>query len=221
VLTGTGQAGATLRLVKQFSTATSLPNLFVEDRLDLSTTVGRDGRFTWHVNPSTRPLATAKEAYVLRCEIGGRVVSSREVTVDRAQRLDVGDACDPTILLERTTVVPAVGSPSRRRARRPVLVVSRRAARARTVNRQRRLRVGLRVDGVLRTVRVRLVDARNRTILAGSVRSLARDRVLTLRRVRVRGRLRVARRGRHRVIATAIDRDGVVVRATRRVVLRR
>jgi hypothetical protein len=98
-------------------------------------------------------------------------------------------------------------------------VISRSAVRARTFNRRRRLGVALRVDGTLRNVRLRFVDRRGRSYLVGSVRTLERDRTATLRRVRIRGR--VLRAGRYRVVATAVGRDGVLVRASRTVRVRR
>ncbi len=65
ILEGRGPEGAIVRAEKTFQTSTSPviqedgsvgdPILF-EDRLDTSTTVGADGRFEWHVNPSTRPI---------------------------------------------------------------------------------------------------------------------------------------------------------------------
>jgi hypothetical protein len=61
VLSGTAPAGATLRLSKSFLTATSpraenggQPLTFT-DTLVTELPVGSDGRFEWHVNPSTRP----------------------------------------------------------------------------------------------------------------------------------------------------------------------
>jgi hypothetical protein len=61
VLAGRAPAGAILRLKKTFRTPTSQRNAdgsarTFEDRLDTTTKVGPDGRFEWHVNPSTRPL---------------------------------------------------------------------------------------------------------------------------------------------------------------------
>jgi hypothetical protein len=60
VLEGSGPAGATLRLTKQFKTE-SFPQadgkpLLTDDRLDTVYDIGADGRVRWHVNPSTRPL---------------------------------------------------------------------------------------------------------------------------------------------------------------------
>lgn len=64
IIEGAAPAGATLRLTKQFKTetypqdqgdGTSKPITF-DDKLDYVYDVGPDGRFTWHVNPSTRPV---------------------------------------------------------------------------------------------------------------------------------------------------------------------
>jgi hypothetical protein len=59
VLTGKAPAGATLRLQK--SVATPTWEGAVQDRLDTTMTVGRDGRYTWHVNPSTRPVVMDRQ----------------------------------------------------------------------------------------------------------------------------------------------------------------
>jgi hypothetical protein len=61
VVAGRAPAGAVLRLSKTFDTPTSQTNAdgtprTFEDRLDTTMKVGPDGRFEWHVNPSTRPL---------------------------------------------------------------------------------------------------------------------------------------------------------------------
>jgi hypothetical protein len=74
VLAGKAPAGAELTLVKEFSTLTSPvlspagttgPQQAFTDRLESSLVVGRSGRFTWHVNPSTRPAVMAKRLEVL------------------------------------------------------------------------------------------------------------------------------------------------------------
>jgi hypothetical protein len=59
VLTGKAPAGSTLRLRKTFATPTWDGS--IQDRLDSTMTVGRDGRFTWHVNPSTRPVVMDRQ----------------------------------------------------------------------------------------------------------------------------------------------------------------
>ena len=232
VLTGTAPKGTTLRLVKDLETATLQPGRVVRDHLDFVTRAGDDGRFEWRVNPSTRPLATAKEHYVLRCEdaVTGLLFQARRVEVDRGQVLDLGQPCSGTFVpgSEQTTVFGAIGlsaaatapgsaRPGQRtgNSTRELLVVARRTFRARTVNRKRRLGVAVRVDGALRNLRVRLVDRAGRTVADGRLATIRRDRTLTLRFKR-----RV-RPGLHRVIATAVARDGVAVRATRRVLVRR
>jgi hypothetical protein len=59
VLTGKAPAGATLRLRKTFATPTWDGS--IQDSLDTTMTVGRDGRYTWHVNPSTRPVVMDRQ----------------------------------------------------------------------------------------------------------------------------------------------------------------
>ncbi len=58
VLKGRAPAGATLRLRKQFATPTWEGSY--RDALDTSMKVGRKGRYTWHVNQSTRPVVADK-----------------------------------------------------------------------------------------------------------------------------------------------------------------
>ncbi|TFV86821.1 M14 family metallopeptidase [Blastococcus sp. CT_GayMR16] len=59
VLTGEAPAGATLRLRKTFATPTWDGS--IQDSLDTAMTVGPDGRYTWHVNPSTRPVVMDRQ----------------------------------------------------------------------------------------------------------------------------------------------------------------
>jgi hypothetical protein len=56
VLAGRAPANAVLRLTKTFEMPTSQEGLTFTDTLDSTIQVGSDGRFEWHVNPSTRPL---------------------------------------------------------------------------------------------------------------------------------------------------------------------
>ena len=58
VITGKAPKGATLRLRKQFSTPTWEGSF--TDTLDTSMRVGPTGRYTWHVNQSTRPVVMDK-----------------------------------------------------------------------------------------------------------------------------------------------------------------
>jgi hypothetical protein len=59
VLTGKAPAGATLRLKK--TVATSTWEGTIQDTLNTTMTVGRDGRYTWHINPSTRPVVMDRQ----------------------------------------------------------------------------------------------------------------------------------------------------------------
>ncbi|HEV2088235.1 MAG TPA: M14 family zinc carboxypeptidase, partial [Cryptosporangiaceae bacterium] len=54
VITGKAPAGATLRLKKTFATPTWAGA--IQDTLDTTMLVGANGAYTWHVNPSTRPV---------------------------------------------------------------------------------------------------------------------------------------------------------------------
>ena len=85
VITGTAPAGATLRLSKSFDTPTSLGT--IRDRLVSTLVVPSGGKFTWHVNPSTRPSVKALgkvERYRLTCERpAGTVLQTVQVAVER------------------------------------------------------------------------------------------------------------------------------------------
>ena len=63
VLSGRAPAGATLRLRKTFGTPTWEGT--IQDSLDSTMRVGPSGEFTWHVNPSTRPVVQARQYDVL------------------------------------------------------------------------------------------------------------------------------------------------------------
>lgn len=86
VITGTGPAGAVLRLKKSFTTktwnGTQLP-----DVLETTMVVPTGGTYTWHTNPSTRPNVVQEggtESWMLTCERpNGQVLESRAITVAR------------------------------------------------------------------------------------------------------------------------------------------
>jgi hypothetical protein len=77
VVSGKAPAGATLTLEKRFATVTSPvvsatgstgdPIAF-EDRLTSTMQVPSDGRYTWHVNPSTRPVVQERRLETLSAE---------------------------------------------------------------------------------------------------------------------------------------------------------
>ena len=58
VITGKAPKGATLRLRKTFASPTWDSSF--EDRLETTMRVGANGKYTWHVNQSTRPVVQAK-----------------------------------------------------------------------------------------------------------------------------------------------------------------
>ena len=60
VVAGRAPAGATLRLRKEFATPTYDGSSFT-DRLESTITVPGGGWFSWHVNPSTRPLVQERQ----------------------------------------------------------------------------------------------------------------------------------------------------------------
>ncbi len=59
VLTGKAPAGATLRLKKTFASPTWESS--IQDTLNTTMTVGPNGSYTWHVNPSTRPVVMDRQ----------------------------------------------------------------------------------------------------------------------------------------------------------------
>lgn len=91
VLTGRAPAGATLKIAKTFRTPTWTDS--IEDSVESTLRVGEDGRFTWHMNPSTRPVLEPREITKLaekpsRSQTfdGGRIAPTKhadhEFTVD-------------------------------------------------------------------------------------------------------------------------------------------
>ncbi|HVF18675.1 MAG TPA: M14 family zinc carboxypeptidase [Mycobacteriales bacterium] len=61
--------------------------------IDTATRTGTDGAFTWHVNPSTRPVVQAAggvEAYTVTISAPGAASVTRQVVVRRGQRVDLG-----------------------------------------------------------------------------------------------------------------------------------
>jgi hypothetical protein len=77
VLSGKAPAGAVLRLTKEFSTATTTGSP-IHDRLVSTLVVPSGNRFTWHVNPSTRPEVMEHRVRILAGE------PTREETTTKA-----------------------------------------------------------------------------------------------------------------------------------------
>ncbi|MGH3714167.1 MAG: M14 family zinc carboxypeptidase [Micromonosporaceae bacterium] len=63
VIAGKAPAGATLRLQKRFDTPTW--DGAITDTLNTTMKVGSDGRYAWHVNPSTRPVVMKRQVRVI------------------------------------------------------------------------------------------------------------------------------------------------------------
>ena len=91
---------ATLQLTKTFDTllwakgkGNPLGQRALREHLDTSMRAGSDGRFSWHVNPSTRPAVTAaggSESYLLTVTGPSGEGVSRRLVVRRGQRIDLG-----------------------------------------------------------------------------------------------------------------------------------
>jgi hypothetical protein len=104
VIEGTAPPGATLRLHKEFETETcgGDPDCAPENRgsihdvLDTRLTVRNSGEYTWHVNPSGRPLFPG-EVWTMSCQVPGEEERTTTVSVDRGERARVNwsDMCEP------------------------------------------------------------------------------------------------------------------------------
>jgi hypothetical protein len=97
VLEGRASAGTVLRAHKELDTQTAPvllngagvtgPPRSFHDVLDTTMTVGADGRFAWHLNPSTRPASATPESWTVTCERpAGNVLARASVVVGRGER---------------------------------------------------------------------------------------------------------------------------------------
>jgi hypothetical protein len=211
-LTGTAPAGRTLRLTKDLKTTTSFvittdpvsgaettgPAQLLDTRLESSITVPASGRYTWAVNPSTRPLALLAgqtEAWTLTCEQDGVVQETHQVTVAIGESVTQDMACgqtttppagpgpDPTTTSTDTTpTVPATATTTVMGAP-PALTPSGGAPSGLEVSGPRRTRAfakaGRRVQ-----VRLRATGAGPLTSITGTLRRGGRT-VATARRSRL------------------------------------
>jgi hypothetical protein len=96
VLSGKAPAGAVLRLTKSFQTQTSTGPP-IEDRLESTLVVSGGDKFTWHVNPSTRP-----EVMEHRVRILSQDPSREETTTKTAVVWRPGDHVDIPFSLTET-----------------------------------------------------------------------------------------------------------------------
>jgi hypothetical protein len=108
VIEGSAPPGATLRLTKEFDSPTcqpscSNPTLFVRDVLETTLTVPdaarASGEYSWHVNPSSRPLVPG-EVWTMSCQAPGGNESSTTVAINRGEtvRVDWIGACERAVV---------------------------------------------------------------------------------------------------------------------------
>ena len=204
IIEGRAPAGRILRLRKSFRTPTSVAGVSVDDALDLTLTVPDTGTFVWDVNPSTRPLAGAPEAYTLTCERpGGEVLETREVVVARNEARGLALACG-----EAEPPPPPSSKVTR-------LSVAKKRLRAAKVRRRDAFRVAVRArNGAARDVIVTARNRRGRVVARGT-----RDVVEGRRKVRLKVTRRV-RRGVLRIEAVGYDDRYAKLRATRKLRVR-
>jgi hypothetical protein len=86
VVSGKAPAGAVLRLIKQFPTKTSQVDGFgnprmIADRLESTLVVPAGNKYTWHVNPSTRPEVMEHRVRLLASEPSRRETIARTAVV--------------------------------------------------------------------------------------------------------------------------------------------
>ncbi|HWC25603.1 MAG TPA: M14 family zinc carboxypeptidase, partial [Solirubrobacteraceae bacterium] len=129
VLQGRASEGTILRAHKEVESRTAPvlldllgrtgPPLSYRDVLDTSMTVGPNGRFDWHLNPSTRPGSPTPESWTVTCERpAGRVLARADVVVGRGERKTL-ELCALrfSLALERRRLARALERGLRARAR--------------------------------------------------------------------------------------------------------
>ena len=256
ILSGTATPGTTLRLKKTFKTTTSpicvvdglydrvtgtcgptTAPMLLDDGLDTTFKVPADGRFSWHVNPSTRPFelkAGKTESWTLTCEPApGTVSETRQIVVARGETVEFDRLCgggpqrtiktppDPASAgFEATLAAVTRSATAAAAARRSIRLVAGRVltTRQRLLRRRRAITVPLRLTGAtLRGLTVVLRDA-DRQIVARAARKTLRPG-----RTRVRIRLpRGLRRGTYRMSVKGFTTNGnLPIGAAARIVVRR
>ena len=249
IVAGSAPPGRVLRLHKDFTTPTSpvcpiglgpeatcpeaLAPLRLDDMLDTTMVVPADGRFTWHVGPSTRPWehrAGRQEAWMLTCETPeGQVLETQAVTVWRGETAMVDLACDgsapasapkvsetppdpASVAFEERLSELTAGAPAGARLTAGDVLTTREE----TVRRDGVLRVAVRVRGTTLHAVSALLRARDGRVLARG----------QMAQLRGRGRIVMAlphglRAGRYRVALRGFAPNGAPMAASLRVVVRR
>jgi hypothetical protein len=90
-------ANAEIRVTKRFETPLAPDAIYISEtyaeKIDMSFSSGRDGRFLFHLNPSTRPELVdrkKREAYRVVVTAKGAGRATFKVFLARGERLDVG-----------------------------------------------------------------------------------------------------------------------------------
>jgi hypothetical protein len=128
---GRAPAGRTLRLKKEFKTLSytvcavseltpvtggdtdpdycASPGAVQEtdEKIETTMVVPASGRFTYWMNPSTRPFVKKDgktETYTLTCENNGAVVETHTITIDRGQAINLDMPCGGTLVEDATPI---------------------------------------------------------------------------------------------------------------------
>ena len=235
VIRGAAPPGRVLRLKKTTQLMTSddengdgmkdKPAMIFDETMDTTITVPASGRYEWHVNPSTRPYAPARESFAFTCEdTGGAVLERETVFADRGDTVQRDFTCPAQAAATPGPTPAATPAPSATPgpgtsltptpARRARVLIRRPTASARRTRKFRGLSVYVNLrDGALRGVRVRIVNRAGRTALSGKRARLDRSARIRLRLSRAARRS--LRTGTYRVVLTARDTTGRRVRVVR------
>ena len=129
IVEGRAAAGTVLRVHKEFESRTSPvllnssgmtgPPRSFRDVLDSTITVGENGRFAWHLNPSSRPGAPAPESWEVTCERPvGEVLARGSLVIGRGERKTL-DLCALkfSLAIDRRSLPRALERGLRARAR--------------------------------------------------------------------------------------------------------
>jgi hypothetical protein len=221
VIAGSAKPGATLRLKKTFDTVTSVEGVVVKDTLDQTLTVPASGEFVWDVNPSTRPLSGAPEAYTLTCESGEDVLDTKPVTVARGAKTVVdlcggttpagttpAGATSPTPVLNPATTTTPTTTPKVGLAPAPFSFrLTRQKLTAKIVNKLKRFHIGLTVKGGPITNVTATFKRGKVTAAKGSIKRIGSRSKIQLKR------LKRFRRGLYVIEVRGTSPSGRVVRA--------
>jgi hypothetical protein len=210
---GRAAPGTILRVHKEFETLTSPvllnaagatgPARSFRDVLDSTISVGQSGRFSWHLNPSSRPGAPASESWQLTCERPAGVVLARaSLVIGRGQRKTL-DLCalSFSLAIDRRSLPGALRRGLRARARCSVACA---ASVTLSVDNASARRHGL----------ARAVSTKRVVVARGSARRTFKGRRLFNVRFTAAARRRLGGARALRMRMTAVGREGTTDRRT-------